>query len=177
MANLTLYELTAEQQHIEDLLIENGGELTPELEAALAENATALAAKVDGYQHIIARLGMIAEASKKEKDRFAERQKVAENSVKRIREHLARTMQEQGISKLEGDTCKVSLRRSEAVDIYDEPTLIGPYTAQIAAFNETLPAWCKLDVKVDKTALKAAILGGEPFAGAGIVENFSAIVK
>ena len=49
----TLYELTAAQSAIEYALYENGGELTPELEAQLAETREALPAKIDGYNHIL----------------------------------------------------------------------------------------------------------------------------
>ena len=59
----TLYALTAAQAAIEDALYENGGELTPELEEQLAETREALPAKIDGYNHILARLaGMEAAA-------------------------------------------------------------------------------------------------------------------
>ena len=46
---MNLFQLTAEQSRIEDLLEQNGGEITPEIEEALTLTAEQLPRKVDGY--------------------------------------------------------------------------------------------------------------------------------
>ena len=47
--SLSLYDLTQEQLDIERALEDAGGELTPELEEALGNNAEALSHKIDSY--------------------------------------------------------------------------------------------------------------------------------
>lgn len=171
MEKLTLYQLTEQQQQIEDLLIENGGELTPEIEQLMESTSEALAVKVDGYNHIIRRLEGFAASAKAEKERLAKLQKVAENGVKAIKAHIADVMQAQGISKLESATCKIGFRRTESVAITDEELLLRPYRHTVDTIAPTLPEWVKVSIDIDKTALKAYIKAGHPVLGAEVEEN------
>ena len=177
MGNLTLYELTAEMQQIEDELIENGGELTEDLEARMAETAEALPAKVDGYHHIVRRMEAQAEAFTKARDEFATKARVCKNSVSRIKDHLAGCMVQFGIKKLEGDMATVTLRSSEALDLMDEGAVLDAYTHGLEEYAATLPDFIRVEVKVDKTALKAAIKAGKPVVGAALTTNYSAVIR
>ncbi len=44
-----------EAMQIEQMLMESGGEITPEIDQALAVNSNSLVEKVDSYHHIIER--------------------------------------------------------------------------------------------------------------------------
>ena len=177
MSNLTLYELTARQQRIEDMLVENGGELTPELEAELNDNTEALTEKVDGYHHIIRRMEAQAAAFKKAKEEMAEKQRICNNAVKRIKEHLAHVMQAGGITKLEGELAKVTLRRNEVVNVYDEDELMKPYHMVIETLKANLPPFITVDVKVNNTALKEDITAGKPVAGAELTDSYTVTIR
>ena len=171
MEKLTLYTLTERQQQIEDLLVENGGELTPEIEQMLNETTDALAVKVDGYNHIIRRLEGFAASAKAEADRLTKLRRTSENAVRSLKSHIAEVMKAQGIEKLESDTCKISWRKTTAVEVTDEDALVRPYRQVIDTMTANLPGWLKVDVSISKTALGEAIKSGSPVAGAEIVEN------
>ena len=115
---LTLYQISDEQRRINAMLEETGGELTPELEEALA--------------------------------------------ITRMEERLVEAMQTFDRPKVEMDTMKLYLRKSERVVIDDE---------------NAVPADCKtIKVEVSKTALKAHIKAGED-CGAHLEENQSLQIK
>ena len=63
MSNLSLYHITSEQLRINELLEESGGELTPEIEEALAINETNFLTKSEGYIESIAKYKALAEAA------------------------------------------------------------------------------------------------------------------
>lgn len=177
MANISLYQLTSEQQRIEDLLLENGGELTPEIEDALASNNEALTAKVDGYNHIFRRLEALAAGAKAEKDRLAKLQRSAENAARALKEHLAAVMEAQGIDKLESATCKIGWRHTTSVEVTDADALLKPYAKVIEALKANIPAWVKVEVSISKTALRDAIEAGEALIGAAITDNKSIQIR
>lgn len=171
---LSLYELTERQQAIEDALIDNGGELTPELEALMEDTAEKMDDKIDGYRFIIRRLEAKAAAFKAEKERHATAQRVCENSVKRIKEHLTNTMIALGVKKYETQTTTVLLRSSKSVNYID--TILDEYAEKVQKFQDSLPSWIKCEISVSKTELKAALEKGE-VPGAMFEENNSVQIK
>lgn len=176
MSNFTLIELTAEQQALENALIENGGELTPELEQELNENAALIASKVDGYHAVLRKFAMAEAALDEEIKRLTALKKTAVNAQKSIKGHLAYGMQVCGLDKLEGTYCKVSFRKSKAVDV-DENAILAPYAAQIGALTDSLPNYITAEFKVAKTGVKAALEAGEQIEGAAMVENYNIQIR
>ena len=150
---MTLYELTAEMAAIEEELYEAGGELTPELERELTETREGLLRKVDGYNALLQKLGAMAASAKTEIDRLAKLKKVAENAQKRVKERLLWNMNLFGIEKLEGNLCKMSIRRGKSLEV-DEAAALAPYLGAIEQLQKKLPAWLTVEVKVSKTAIK-----------------------
>lgn len=160
--DLTLYQISDEQRRINAMLEETGGELTPELEEALAINEANFVAKADGYGHAILHYKAIVAAIKAEKDRLDAIKKTAENAIARMEERLVAAMQQFDKAKIELDTMKLSLRKSERVVVDDE---------------NAVPADCKtIKVDVSKTSLKAHIKAGEA-CGAHLEENQSLQIK
>lgn len=176
--SLTLYELTAQQQRIEDMLIENGGEITEELAALMDENAEALTEKVDGYNKILRKFEGAEAALDAEIKRLTALKKTAQNSQKSLKEHLLYAMQSAGLDKLEGNLCKASVRHSTALEV-DEDVLMQPYNHKIFELANALPAYITLTAKVSKTDLKAAYpkdCEAMP-AGCTYVENTSVTIR
>lgn len=165
MNALSFYPVTKELTDIFIALEDNGGEVTPELEQALAINEEQFVAKAEDYGHAILNLkGMVA-AAKAEKDRLAALQKFYENAQKRLTDALTTAMQVFGQDKVENATMRLSLRHSTATEVDD--------LDQVPAEFKTT----KVEVVADKTAIKKAIQQGEDVPGAHLVENVSLQIK
>lgn len=168
---LTLFQLSAEMAAIEAALIENGGELTPELEKAMAETSEGLVKKADGYGILLAKFAAISDACKAEIDRIQSIKKTADNSVKRIKGHLAQTMDAFEMKNLDGETHKFTLTRSTGT-VVDEAAVLKPYEEKLARFQESLPEWLTLSPKISKTILKDTFKDSDVMPeGVEFVEN------
>ena len=165
MNALTLYGITAELNGILAQLEELGGEITPELEQALAINEEQFVAKAEDYGHAILNLKGMAAAAKAEKERLAGLQKFYENAQKRLTDALSTAMQVFGHDKVENATLRLSLRHSTATEVDDIDAVPAEYKTT------------KVEVVADKTAIKKAIQEGEDVPGAHIVENVSLQIK
>lgn len=165
----TLYQLTGQMAAIEDALQENGGELTPELEYIWQETVETLPQKVDGYNQVITNLAAYSKNLDAEIKRLQALKKTADNSVKRIKDHVKDTMEAFGIQKLEGEFCKMSLSSSTSTEV-DEETVLQPYLSRLDRLM--LPAWITCDLKISKTALKDAYKDSDVTpAGVSFVKN------
>jgi len=174
---LTLFQLSAEMAAIEAALIENGGELTPELETAMAETSEGLQRKADGYGILLAKFAAVSDACKAEIDRIQNIKKTADNSVKRIKGHLAETMRAFEMKHLDGETHKFTLTQSTGT-VIDEDAVLRPYEEKIAKFQDTLPAWLTVKASISKTALKDAFKDSEVKPeGVDFVDNYTVRVR
>lgn len=161
----TLYGITAELNAILTQLEELGGEITPELEQALAINESDFVAKSEDYGHAILNLKGMAAAAKAEKERLAALQKFYENTYNRLDNALKTAMVATGHDKVETPTMRLSLRHSTATEVDDLDQLPAEYKTT------------KVEVVADKTAIKKAIQQGEDVPGAHLVENVSLQIK
>lgn len=161
----TLYGITAELNDILAQLEELGGEITPELEQALAINEEQFVAKAEDYGHAILNLKGMAAAAKAEKERLAALQKFYENAQKRLTDALSNAMQVFGHDKVENATMRISLRHTTATEVDDLDALPQEFKTT------------KVEVVADKTAIKKAIQSGEAVPGAHLVENVSLQIK
>ena len=161
----TLYGITAELNGILAQLEELGGEITPELEQALAINEGQFVAKAEDYGHAILNLKGMAAAAKAEKERLAALQKFYENAQKRLTDALSTAMQVFGHDKVENATMRLSLRHTTATEVDDLDAVPAEYKT------------AKVEVVADKTAIKKAIQSGEEVPGAHLVENVNLQIK
>ena len=159
---LTLYQISDEQRRIEAMLEESGGEMTPEIEEALAVNEGNFMQKARDYGHAILRYKAFISAAKAEKQRLDGIIKYCDNAVGRMEERIVAAMQLFDKPKVEMDTMKLSLRKSERVIVDDE---------------NAVPADCKtVKVEISKTELKRHLKAGED-CGAHLEENQSLQIK
>ena len=161
----TLYGITAELNAILTQLEELGGEITPEIEQALAINEESFAAKSEDYGHAILNLKGMAAAAKAEKERLAALQKFYENTCNRLDNALKTAMVATGHDKVETPTMRLSLRHTTATEVDDLDQLPAEYKTT------------KVEVVADKAAIKKAIQQGEDVPGARLVENVSLQIK
>ena len=163
MSKITLFDISHEDLRICEMLEETGGELTPEIEEALAINEANLLTKVDGYCEIIAKYKAMQEAAANRIKQLQAMKKTAENIEKHIKEHLAYGMGMMGRDKIEVGTHKVSFRSSTAVNITNE--------AHIPSY------YIKVETSVDKVSLKRDLAAGMVIEGAELVTNKSIQIR
>jgi hypothetical protein len=160
---MNLYEITREAQELAFLL--ESDELTHELEAALLINQDQLQAKAGNYAKVIANIQSDADAIDAEIKRLKAMKDTKDRSINRMKEALRDAMLVSGIDKIESTLFKLSLRRSEAVEVDVVEALPN-------AFQNV-----KNVVTADKLAIKEAIKRGENVMGARIIENFNLQIK
>lgn len=120
--SLSLYDIGAEWQELEQLLMESGGELSDELEERLGELMTTETSKINGYLAVRANLKMVAEGAKMEAERLSKKGKAALNAVDRMESRLLGYMVMRGIPEVVADLGKVRLAEAstEPLEVLEE---------------------------------------------------------
>lgn len=173
----TLFALTTQMTDIERMLDENGGEITPELEALWAETKESLKEKADSYNTVIRKYEAFIKAADDEIAHYEDMKKKAENSLRHIKEHIRDTMAFNGIDRIEGRFCKIRLLRSIATEV-DEEAVLQPYRAKLEKLAEALPSWVTANLKVSKSELRRVFKDSDVKpAGVDFVTNTSIIIK
>lgn len=174
----SLFALTTEAAQIEDMLWESGGEITPEIEERMNDNAVALRTKTDSYGALIHKFGSTVDMIDAEIKRLTAHKKVAQNAETKLKDRVKYSMEQNGMTKLDGAFTKFSLRKSEKT-ITDDESILAPYQFVLEEFRQTLPPYITLpDFKVNKTIIKDMIKkDGIQIPGAHLEENMSLIVK
>lgn len=160
---MKLYEITQEAQYLAVLL--ETEELTAELEEALIINQDQLQAKAVNYAKVIANYQAESDAIDQEIKRLKAMKESRDKKVEWLKESVKKAMLVSGIEKVESPLFKLSVRRSEAVEV-------DVVEALPSAFQNV-----KNVVTADKVAIKEAIKRGEFVMGARLVENFNLQIK
>ncbi len=176
-AGRTLSQIVESMIETDRTLYDNGGEITPELEAYMASDEYDLAKKIDGYNAAFREEAARVEAIKNEIARLTALKQTAENSAKRIKEFLKYNMERLGAERVNGNTCKAYFTSSTAVEVPDESVICRPYYDDLQALRAKLPAWVKVDITVAKKELGAALKEGKEVTGAALVKNRSVVLK
>jgi hypothetical protein len=160
---MNLYEITNEAQYLAALL--ETEELTPELEAELLINQEQLQTKAINYAKVISNYQSESDAIDAEIKRLKAMKDSRDKKVTWLTESLKRAMMVSGIEKIDSPLFKLSLRRSEAVEVDLVEALPEAYVFK------------KVTLSGNKVAIKEAIKRGESITGARIVENFNLQIK
>ena len=160
---MNLYEITQEALYLSTLL--ETEELTPELEEALIINQDQLQAKAVNYAKVIANYQAESDAIDQEIKRLKAMKDNREKKIEWLKESVKKAMLVSGIEKVESPLFKLSVRRSEAVEVDLVEALPN-------AFQNV-----KNVVTADKVAIKEAIKRGENITGARLVEKFNLQIK
>jgi len=160
---MNLYEITQEAQYLAVLL--ETEELTPELEEALIINQDQLQAKAVNYAKVIANYQAESDAIDQEIKRLKAMKDSREKKIELLKESVKKAMLLSGIEKVESPLFKLSVRRSEAVEVDLVESLPNAFLN------------VKNVVTADKLAIKEAIKRGENVIGARLVENFNLQIK
>ena len=162
---LSLYNIQTEFLQLTDALIENGGEITPEIEEALQFNKDNLETKGSNYGLIVKQLEAETEVINAEIARLTNLKKSRSNTVDRLKQSLSVAMELYGIEEIKTPLLKINFRKSESVEIISEAILDGKF--KIA----------KTTIQIDKVAIKEAIKAGDGVAGAILKQNKNIQIK
>lgn len=145
----SLINLTSEYNHLLMMIMEAGGEMTPDIEERLAVNAATMAAKADVYDFVISKLETEETHWKAEADRFASVARACANARERLRGAIKATMIETKRVDIMGDRATFKLTNAAPKLVIDEPSAIP---------NEYMTETVVRDVNKDK--VKSALKDG-----------------
>lgn len=166
---MNLFQITQEFLALASLIEEAGGEATDAVLEELAISRENFEHKAQGYTRLILKWESEIEAASAEIKRIQALKKTKENSVARLKDTLLQALQvfgqedKAGVRRYETALCKLSTRRSTAVEVTDE---------------SSLPDACfVVKREVSKTAIKKMIEEGMELDGAALKENISLQIR
>jgi hypothetical protein len=162
---LSLYNIEQNYLTLVENLIENGGELTPELETELAITKQDLQNKGVCYGFIVKELEGNIDLIDLEIKRLNALKKPLVNSIDRLKNNLSNAMQMFEVTELKTPLLKINFRKSESIEVTDIDLLD-------ADFVKTT-----ITKAADKIAIKEAIKQGENVQGAVLVTNQNLQIK
>jgi len=159
----SLYNI--EQEYLEIANQLEDGELSPELETALAINEQQLQGKAVAYAYVIKEAEDTVSVIDAEIKRLQGLKKTEQNKAARLKETISNAMNLYGITEIKTETLKLNFRRSEGVVGSNE------------WLTDDLVTIVPEQRKPNLTAIKAAIKEGIEIEGYEIEERFSLQIK
>ena len=158
----SIIRLNDEVEAINDMLIENGGEITPEIEER--QNALQLTQEeaADNVRQLIAWNKKQDEYIDEEIKRLQARKKARKNSVEYFKRRLRETMIAGGITKIKTAFCTVTLCEGRESAGCDEDSVTGRYEETADSLRSLLPSYIKVQLSVDKTEAMKYLKAGMP---------------
>ena len=160
-----IYQIEKDYLAICNELIESGGNLTPELETALAINKAELENKARNYGFVVKSLENDVTAIDEEIKRLNALKLSRNKSIDVLKETVKNAMQLYGIEEIKTSTLKLSFRKSESVEV--DPSLLD-----FKWMNQK-----PITYAPDKAKIKEAIKSGEAVSGAWISVNMNLQIK
>lgn len=123
---MNIFEITSSYQEIVDTIEANGGEITPELEEALAITEDQFKQKAQSYIEVIKKTKSDLTLIKEESDRLSKLKKSKEKLIERLSTVLTDAIEtfgdksKTGTSFIDYGTGKISVRNTTVVDVNDE---------------------------------------------------------
>jgi hypothetical protein len=159
----TLLNIRQEYTKLLSEVEQNDGELTPEIEQALAINAEELSAKSLAYVEFIGNLNTQNNRIDDEIRRLQLLKRKNTALLEFLQKGLVQAVQEFG--NIRTGTHSIGVRNSEECVIEDAEKIPDRFKT------------VKMDIQVDKLAIKRAIKSGENVPGAHIQENQHPLIK
>ena len=158
--SMSLYDLQALAFRTELELEDSGGELTPEIEQALATTEVEIPRKVDAYKGYLDFLEARADQLQQTIKSLQNKKKAVENANKRVREYVKLTMGAFGLRKIKGDVYTATLTERDGIEVNEEE-ILAPYREKAMRLSEELPDYVSVELKVSKTGVAEAIKGND----------------
>lgn len=160
---MNLFNIKQEYINLVNTIIDNNGELSPELSQALAINESELKEKAINYGYVIRSFEYENDIIDSEIKRLKAIKEQKEKAIDRLKDAVKDAMNLYGIEKVDSPALKLSFRKSESVEIsenLDKRFMIEKVTYQ-----------------PDKVAIKEAIKNGESIEGAVLLINQNLQIK
>jgi hypothetical protein len=156
---MNIFKIQSEYQQIVTQLIENGGELTPELELAMQITKDNFHSKSENYAFITRQFDAEMDIIDNEIKRLQQAKKTREKAIERLKANIEMAMNTFEVDKIETPLIKISFRKSESVEVEDVNNLPALY--KVVKVSET----------ADKLKIKDAIKSGILIDGCSIKTN------
>lgn len=197
----TLYDIQTEYATLVAELLDADGELTEEMEFALAINKDELEAKAEGYALRILDFDGQAELIQYEIERLTGRKKQYENTAKKLKETIHAAMVQFQVDKIKTQKVTLSFRKSEVCEVPEtfaddvlqfvsikaeiDPGKVKSITEAATAAGFDAPKvpgvemldYFKLSAAVDKAKIKATIKEGTTVGDAMVIERKNLQIK
>lgn len=158
---MTLYEMTANAIYLYDLL--SNGDIDEQTVNDSLEGMD-VAGKLEDYCKVIRQLEADAAAYKAEKDRLAAKQKKAEEAVERLEAAVLNYMSATNTEKVKCGVFDVKVKQSKAANIVNADEISPEYMIQQPP-------------KIDRAAIRKALMSGKAVDGAELKINYSINIK
>ena len=160
-----IFQINQEYLTLSNQIIEQGGEVTPEQDQALAITEAQLEGKAVAYGYVVKKLEYECDTIDAEIKRLQGLKKSRKTTIERMKSTVANAMQTFGITEVKSETMKLNFRKSDTCEIEDEKLIPAKYKQEVVT------------VKIDKMAIKKAIKAGEDVQGARLQENKNLQIK
>ncbi len=162
---LTIYQIEQSYNQLAEELIDNGGEITPELSEALAITEEQLQNKSVAYSFVIKQMDADVEIIDAEIKRLQSAKKQREKASEYLKERIKHAMDLFSIDEIKTPLVKINFRKSETVEVQDVNALPSLYKV------------VKVTEQADKAAIKAALKDGVDVAGCSIATHHNLQIK
>jgi hypothetical protein len=162
---MNIFNIQTEYQLLVNELIENGGEITPELELALQINKDNFHSKSENYAYITKQFDGEMDIIDNEIKRLQQAKKSREKTIQRLKDTIELAMLTFDIDKIETPLIKISFRNSESVEVTDVNDLPNEFKV------------IKLTESADKLKIKDALKSGVFISGCSIKSNRNLQIK
>src|SRR5579859_2404904 len=139
----------------------NNGEISKEIETALATYADAFGYKVDRIANYLKAQKAEAEMAQREAERFQARYKAAENREKRLKQMLVWFMLTRNVQKLRGELNTICLQANSAPSLVVNETTHIPASFYRARIEITWPEWIEVIEALPQGPLRDRLMNGE----------------
>jgi len=160
-----LFQISVEMQSIMNELIENDGELTPELEQMLTIAESNLREKSSNYAYVVRSLEYDNDIIDSEIKRLQGLKKTRTNAIDRLKNALTNAMIICDVSEITTATTKISFRKSEVLEIVDETKVPKKYKTNVVT------------TKIDKNEIKSDLKAGKRINGVELIQKQNIQIK
>jgi hypothetical protein len=160
-----IFQIKNQYHQILQKISDAEGEITPEIDLELTINENEFKEKAIDYAFIIKKLDADNSIIDAEMKRLKDMKDKNTNLIDKLANRVVDAMKLFNQEKIEVSMLKLSLRKSEAINVFDESKLSDNFFTT------------KTTKTVSKTALKDAIKSGACIDGAELVTNFNLQIK
>jgi hypothetical protein len=162
---MNIFNIQSEYQLLVNELIENGGEITPEIELALQINKDNFHSKSENFAYVTKQFDAEMDIIDNEIKRLQQAKKSREKTIQRLKDTIELAMLTFDIDKIETPLIKISFRKSESVEVSDVNELPNEFKT------------IKLTETADKLKIKDALKSGMFISGCSIKSNRNLQIK